>query len=189
MKLTPRLLKRLIKETIRENRMILSEALGRDYDSLMSNLEGQSPETNSIGILSGQYPMAQAGLAPEEEDARAMQLNQRLSEMGFENVPIDGKYGNEEKSNVVHNPSQEEMERLCEEFQQESYVHGEKQSEGTMVYELRKVIYNNEGEAIGSDMYPETQRVTTIIKDEELAGASDNYSAIGGKKFAFPFFK
>ncbi len=92
--------------------MVLTEALGRDYDSLMDNMEGRNPETESVGIMSAQYTMAQSGLPQEEEDARAEKLNRVLSERGMDNLPIDGKYGNDEKSNVIHNPSMEQMEEL-----------------------------------------------------------------------------
>ncbi len=184
MKLTSKLLKKLIIETIKENKMVLTEALGRDYDSLMDNMEGRNPETESVGIMSAQYPMAQSGLPQEEEDARAEKLNRVLSERGMDNLPIDGKYGNDEKSNVIHNPSMEQMEELCRQFEQESYVYGKKMEDGSMEYELRKLNYESDG----SGRYPGTVATTTVLKHEELKDEDDNYSAINGMRFGFPFF-
>tara|TARA_Y100001973_G_C5202382_1_gene338846 strand:- start:2479 stop:3075 length:597 start_codon:yes stop_codon:yes gene_type:complete len=188
MKLTPKLLKRLIRETIRENSMLLSESIGKDYQSLMDSLEFKNNSLRTFGIMSGQNPMAQDTLSAEENEQKVAELNAALDSLfGPEgHVPIGGKYGNPEKSNVIEDPSQEDMEKLCEQFQQESYVWGNVAEEPP--YKLMKVEYDENGKALGSFLYPDSTGVDIILKDDIMSGADDNYSELEGKKFGFPFF-
>ena len=191
MKLTPKLLKRLIKETIRENSMLLNEALGRDYYSLMESLEF-SGDTSAFGIMSAQNPMATANLSEEENERRAQELVMDLDGEQWDYVPIGGKYGGvDEKSNVINNPSHEDMVRLCGKYQQESYVWGSVEDEPR--YRLMEIVYDEEGNAIGSKLYTKWGAKPTdlLIKEDDdpnLKNAEDNYSELDGKKFVFPFF-
>jgi len=190
MKLTSELLKRLIKETIRENSMILTEGLGRDYESLMSSMDFQSGGTSTFGIMSAQNPMAQDTLSPQENARRTSELLSDLSAEGMDFVAIDGKYGIDEKSVVINNPTHEDMWKLCGKYKQQSYVWGS--ASDSPRYRLMEVIYNEEGESVGSKLYTDygAKPADEIIKDDNpnLKDASDNYSELNGRRFVFPFF-
>ncbi len=56
--------------------------------------------------------------------------------------------------------------------------------DGSMEYERRKLNYESDG----SGRYPGTVATTTVLKHEELKDEDDNYSAINGMRFGFPFF-
>ncbi len=184
MKLNRTTLKKLIREVRRKESMILAESLSATYDGLMKQLDGEDVGVNTIGVMSGQYPMAKSNLSPEEEDERAMQLNARLAELGMNSVKIDGNYENiPEKSNVIKNPSMEDMERLCVEFEQQSFVWGQRDG-GVLVYELRVVNH----ESGGSSMYPGSKKTSKVMRHEELEGAATNYSELNGLRFAFELF-
>jgi hypothetical protein len=117
MKLNEAVLKRLIRETIRENSMILSESLGGSYTELLEKLQGRDSSISSIGIMSGQYPMAQDTSSAEVEEQRAQELNQKLNQLGMEYVKILGNYEDiPEKSVVIKNPSMQDMEALSLDF-------------------------------------------------------------------------
>ena len=206
MKLTPSLLKKLIKETIRENSMLLAEAVGRNYEDLMKNLKFEEGSgTQSFAIISGQYPMGLQDV-PEEEPARSERLAQekglaakmqaRLDELGLDHVQIKGRYGNPELSHVINNPDEQMIKDLCEEFQQDAYVLGEKSA--SPMYKMMKMEYepnrSEDGRFIAtgnSILYPNSQATDQIV---ELAdNTSDYYSAIEDsngvlRKFTFPFF-
>ena len=188
MKLTPQLLKRLVRETVRENKMILTESIGQNYDALMNSLEFEDGEVSTFGIMSGQNPMKVASLTPEENEQKAVDLSAELdSRYGPDgHVPIGGMYGNPEKSNVIANPTQREMEELCEKFKQESYVWGDVSDEPP--YRLMVVNYDSNGRAMGSSLYGGSMPTDVILKDDVMQGATDNYSELDGKKFGFPFF-
>ena len=184
MKLNKTILKRLIKETMVENSMILTEALSNSYSGLMSNLDGSDPSITSVGIMSGQYPMAQSNLTPQEEAERAVQLNMKLDELGMNYVKIDGNYANTpEKSVVIENPTMQQMEMLCAEFEQESYVWGAREGD-VLSYELRKVDHT----AGTSSMYPGSKKTTVVMKHKDLKNASTNYSELNGMRFGFELF-
>ena len=190
MKLTSEVLKKLIRETIRENSMILSEGLGREYDSLMESMDFVAGDTQTFGIMSAQNPMAQDSLSPEENARRNSELLEDLSSEGKDFVPIDGKYGVDEKSVVINNPSHEDMWKYCGKYQQQSYVWGS--DSDSPRYRLMEVVYDQNGESVGSRLYTNfgCKPVDVIVKDDNpgLKSASDNYSELGGRKFVFPFF-
>ncbi len=190
MKLTSKLLKKLIRETIRENSMLLTEGLGSDYDSLMSSMEFQGGDTQTFGIMSAQNPMAQDTLTPQENARRTAELLEELSSEGRDFVAIDGKYGVDEKSVVINNPTHEDMWKHCGKYQQQSYVWGS--DSDSPRYRLMEVEYDEAGEAVGSKLYTEygAKPADEIVKDDNpnLQNATDNYSELDGRKFVFPFF-
>ena len=206
MKLTPNLLKKLIKETIRENSMLLTEAIGRNYEDLMENLKFKDGSgTQSFAIISGQYPMGLQDVPTEEparserltqEEGLAAQMQARLDELGLDHVQIKGRYGNPELSHVINNPDEAAIKRLCEEFQQDAYVLGENSAEPK--YKMMKMEYEStpgeDGRYVAtgnSNLYPNSVATNEIVELDE--NTSDYYSAIEDqngvlRKFTFPFF-
>ncbi len=206
MKLTPNLLKKLIKETIRENSMLLTEAAGRNYEDLMKNLKFEDGSgTQSFAIISGQYPMGLQDV-PKDEPARserlgqeqelAAKMNARLNDLQLDHVQIQGKYGNPELSHVIINPDEQRIKDLCEEFQQDAYVLGQVSAEPK--YRMMKMEYEStpgeDGRYVAtgnSNLYPNSVATNEIVELDE--NTSDYYSAIEDqngvlRKFTFPFF-
>jgi len=206
MKLTPNLLKKLIKETIRENSMLLTEAVGRNYEDLMKNLKFEDGSgTQSFAIISGQYPMGLQDVPKDEparserlaqEDGLAAKMQAKLDELNLDHVQIKGRYGNPELSHVINNPDEKMIKDLCEEFQQDAYVLGE--NSASPKYRMMKMEYepnrSEDGRFIAtgnSNLYPNSVATDEIV---ELADStSDYYSAIEDsngtlRKFTFPFF-
>lgn len=190
MKLTRSRLKKLIIESIRENSMILSEMTEESgvYEDLMRKLEGHDGSVDTIGIMSGQNPMAKDDITPEEQQQRAQNLLADLQAMGMSHLAIDGNYGNlPEKSVVIFNPSMGEMEEINRKYEQEAFVYGKKTQgidDQIVIYEMRKIDYQGSG----SFMAPGSKRATRVMKHQELASAPTNYSEIDGKRFGFELY-
>lgn len=190
MKLTRNRLKKLILEVMHGESMILTEAEEESgvYEDLIRKLEGHDGSVNTIGIMSGQNPMAKDDISPEEQEQRAQSLLSDLQAMGMDHLAIDGNYGNlPEKSVVIFNPSMEEMENINRKYEQEAFVYGKKAQgidEQIVIYEMRNINYQGSG----SSMAPGSKRATRVMKHEELAAASTNYSEIDGKRFGFELY-
>ena len=116
MKLTKQLLRKLIKETIKENKMNLVEAkLNMNFNQVMDVLRGNT-NIKSVGIMSGQNPMAQS-TTPQRNTMLATNLNSKLDSLGLDYKTVDGVFsGHPEKSVIIMNPSMRQMQELNAEF-------------------------------------------------------------------------
>ena len=190
MKLTRNRLKKLILEVMHRESMILTEMVEESdvYENLIRKLEGHDGSIDTIGIMSGQNPMAKDDISPQEQQQRAEKLLVDLQAMGIDHLAIDGNYGNlPEKSVVIFNPSMEEMEKINKMYEQEAFVYGKKTQgidDQIVIYEMRKIDYQGSG----SFMAPGSKRATRVMKHEELASAATNYSEIDGKRFGFELY-
>jgi len=75
---------------------------------------------STFGLMSGENPYFQ----PQVEGGHEA-LGQMLQQMGLHHEPTSGKYGQPERSYIVHNPTAEQMQHLGKLFGQESVVHSQ----------------------------------------------------------------
>lgn len=197
MKLTKDALRSLIKEVAAERRgdsMLLSEQLSDEppaedvpqekdsYDEIISILEGHNASVSTIGIMSGQNPMAQEASA-EVNSQLDYKLKQDLMDIGLEFVPIGGMFGSREDSVLILNPSRDQMHDLNRKYRQWGYVWGQELPKFMMMQ------INYEAET-GEMVDPDSVTATSVIKHEDAANATDNYSydLKTGKKFIIPLY-
>ena len=129
MKLTKDTIRQLIKEVIKENQepsMLLTEREKTSkYDRIINALEGKTEGVDSVGLMSGQNPMAQAVSQQQNTQLKA-NLEERIAEMGLEMIRIGGVFAhNPEQSVMILNPSEDQMEVLSREFEQQAFVYGD----------------------------------------------------------------
>ena len=129
MKLTTQRLRSLIKQVIKENKMILAEQIVKmNYSAVLDVLRGNT-DIKTVGIMSGQNPMAQSMKGKKEQEknrALARQLNNRVTEMELEAVEVEGVFeGIDEVSLIIFNPTLKQMRDLNLEFRQWGFVYGE----------------------------------------------------------------
>ena len=197
MKLTKDALRSLINEVAAERRgesMLLSEQLSdeppaenvpqqRDsYDEIIDILEGRNSSVSTIGIMSGQNPMAKEASA-ELNSQLDHSLKQDLMDIGLEFIPIGGMFGSREDSVIILNPSRDQMHDLNRKYRQWGYVWGQ----DLPTFMMMKINYEAEtGEMVDSD----SVTATSVIKHEDAANATDNYSydVKTGKKFIIPLY-
>ena len=188
MKLNKEVLKGLIKEVRGEqnrNSMILTEAMAPsdNYAKLVAILEGRAPNVKTVGIMSGQNPMAQE-TSHENNAMLANKLKSTLTEMGLEHEEVGGVFGGHpEESVIILNPTLKIMEQLNRMFTQWGFVWGENLPTFTMY----QVDYKSEAgivQARGSEITSE------ILKDDEVSHVKDNYTFDNqtGKKFVIPLY-
>lgn len=196
MKLTKEALRSLIQEVAKEkikNSMLLSEQIDeaqsdemsqeRDsYDEIIDILEGRNSSVSTIGIMSGQNPMAKP--APPDVNARLdFELKQNLMDIGLKFIPIGGMFGGPEDSVLILNPTRDQMHDLNRKYQQWGYVWGQELPKFMMMQ------INYEAET-GEMVDPDSVTATSVIKHEDAANATDNYSydLKTGKKFIIPLY-
>ena len=191
-------LKEMIKQVILENRkksvILESPYLEEDrqpkYDQLMGILEGDS-SIKTVGIMSGQNPMATAP-DPRLNVLLDKKLKRRLNKLGLKSMAIGGIFGGlTEKSRVILNVSEDQMDILNREFKQWGFVFGRriaiKPGENFMAFTMYEIDYDNE---MGYRKAPGSKETGFVVKDDELKGVDDDVSfdPTSGKKFGLELY-
>lgn len=177
MKITKDTIKKLIKEVLDEG------SKTSKYEDVIAILEGSDADVQTIGIMSGQNPMAQAS-SPEDNKELKASLEERLNELGLQFIRIGGKFmGIFEQSVLILNPEDEDqMEVLNREYTQWGFVYGEKYpidaERSFMVFTMYEVDYDN---PMGHRKAPGSKQVGKPIRNKDMADTDDNYSYIPGK--------
>lgn len=195
MKLTRDLIKQMVKEVLTENQssMLLNEKEKKPkYDRIIDALEGKTEGIDSVGLMSGQNPMAQAVSQQQNTQLKA-NLEERIAEMGLEMIRIGGVFAHHpEQSAMILNPTEEQMEVLCREFKQQAFVYGEKypidQERDFMIFKIYDIDYDN---PMGYRMAPGSKETATIQKNAALAGQDTDFSVdpTSGKKFGIEVYQ
>ena len=196
MKLTRDTIKQMIKEVLTENQqssMVLSEKSKKPkYERIIDALEGKSEGIDTVGLMSGQNPMAVSVSKDMNAEFKA-QLENRINEMGLEFIRIGGIFAhNPEQSAMILNPTEDQMEVLNREFKQWGFVFGEKypidQERDFMIFKMYEIDYNN---PMGYRMAPGSKDTATIRKQSDLAGQDTDFSVdpTSGKKFGLELYE
>ena len=191
MKLTRDTIKQMIKEVLTENQqssMVLSEKSKKPkYDRIIDALEGKSEGIDTVGLMSGQNPMAVSVSKDMNAELKA-QLENKINEMGLKFIRIGGIFAhNPEQSVMILNPTEDQMEVLNREFKQWGFVFGEKypidQERDFMIFKMYEIDYNN---PMGYRMAPGSKETAIIRKQSDLAGQDTDFSVdpTSGKSLA-----
>lgn len=125
------------------------------------------------GIISPENPMAKK-MSDELNKKRRESLEETLRNMHLEFLRIKGKYGNDEKSYFIINPTNEDLEILANDYGQKAYIYAE------MEWVIRKVK-----KGFGSEEVEEyVPSVTMYMMEREnkhsteyqITGIADNVS-------------
>ena len=196
MKLTKEIIKQMINEVLMESRqssMLLTEREKKPkYDRIIDALEGKTEGIDSIGLMSGQNPMAQA-VSQQQNTQLKGNLEERIAEMGLDMIRIGGVFAHHpEQSAMILNPTEDQMEVLCREFEQQAFVYGEKYpidpERDFMIFKIYDIDYDN---PMGYRMAPGSKETATIQKHAALAGQDTDFSVdpTSGKKFGIEVYE
>jgi hypothetical protein len=125
MKLTKEVLRGMINEVLTENRepsMLLTEREKKSkYDRIIDALKGKTEGIDSVGLMSGQNPMAKA-VSQKRNTYLKGQLEAKIKDMGLEMIRIGGEFSNNpEQSVMILNPTEDQMEVLSRAFRTRSF--------------------------------------------------------------------
>jgi hypothetical protein len=206
MKLTKQILKKLIKETIRENRMTLVEAqVNLNRDQVLDVLRGNT-NIRTVGIMSGQNPMAQA-TTPQQNAELAQALKNHLDSKGMDYKVVKGVFsGHPEESVIIFDPSMEQMHSLNSKFTQWGFVYGKRIGD-YMEFSMQQMYTpqlgsdpemadlerdHYEGGDLGSRIPPDSNyasEIHTDVTNPQGAGRPDNITIIDGEPAVIPLYK
>ena len=141
--------------------------------------------------MSGQNPMATAP-DPRLNVFLDKKLKRRLESLGLKSMAIGGIFGGlKEKSRVILNVSEDQMDQLNREFKQWGFVFGRKMpikpGENFMAFTMYEIDYDND---MGFRKAPGSKETGFVVKDNELQGVEDDVSfdPTSGKKFGLELY-
>ena len=194
-------LKEMIKHVILENRRksVLLESptmVGEDkeskYEKLMRMMKGKDPSVNTIGIMSGQNPMAKP-TTPEYNEYLKDQLEIAVSDMKLSALRVGGLFeGLKEKSLLILNPTMDQMEELNRDFTQWGFVYGDKWNKkdpnSFMVFRLFEVDHKS---PTGQGVAQRGKATGVVLGHQQLQNVKDDISIepTSGKPFGVRFFE
>jgi len=205
MKLTKEVLRALIRETIKENKsnsMLLSEAeVSLSVDELMSQLnvdpdKASKAKLQRIGIMTAENPRGMAS-SPALNAQKMAEFKKELDASGVDYVSMGGKYGGEENSVFILNPSKQDIIKYGKKYKQAAVIFGQRlvrnyRPDQPSAY-FRIDYYQTEPDGNEEPDYDPQEYYLIDSRDMIVADAAaqqrdDYYSEIGGKKFFIPFF-
>ena len=205
MKLTKQLLRRLIRETIREGRMNLVESKQMNFTQIMDILRGNT-DVKTVGIMSGQNPMAQQS-DPQTNAMLAQKLLAKIKQMQLTPIKVKGVFaGHPEESVIILDPTKRQMHDLNAEFGQWGFVwgfrmgnhmhfsmekmHTPELSSDPEMAALEKAHYEagDLGSMVPSDSNYASE-IHTDVTNPQGAGRHDNITIIQGKPVVIPLYK
>ena len=194
-------LKEMIKQVILEGRKnsvllespyLVDEDKESKYEKLMKMMKGKDPKVSTIGIMSGQNPMAKE-TSPEKNVQLKNELEDAVSSMGLSALRVGGLFeGLPEKSLLLLNPSLDQMEELNRTFTQWGFVFGDKWNkkdpDSFMIFKLFEVDYESPIDYGAAQRGKETG---VVLGHQQLQNVADNISIepTSGKKFGVEFFE
>jgi len=195
MKLTLGKLRNLIKEVVKENRMVIAEEkIELTFEQFKAMLEDKTStgKLQRLGIMTAENPRGMS--SSDEENVELMQdFAQVLDEKGMQYVSIGGKYGNPENSYIIMNPTMLDMVEFGKKYGQAVVIYGQKMRRSTntpadpIFFRFDYVQTEPDG-----DDEPPFHPQKYIVKDSQdmivKTDADDLYSELDGTKFKIPFF-
>jgi len=190
-------------------KVLITEAKGTKYNRVLEILKGKDPNVRTIGIMSGQNPMAKKSTDLDNKYLKK-DLESDLKAGGLKFVRIGGKFaGIFEQSVLILNPTQSQLEKLNRKYEQWGFLWGEKftiePGNDTMLYEMFEMEYDDEEKGIersarGFHRAPGSDAVSLVHDHSQMAKAGDDYSFIPkatkgdkeskvGKKFNIPVYE
>lgn len=190
-------------------KVLITEAKTPKYNRVMEILKGKDPKVKTIGIMSGQNPMAKQSSDLDNKYLKK-DLESDLNAEGLKFVRIGGKFaGIFEQSVLILNPTQSQLEKLNRKYGQWGFLWGEKftiePGNDTMLYEMFEMEYDDpekgkERSARGFHRAPGSDAVSLVHDHTQMSQAGDDYSFIPkaskggsqskvGKRFNIPVYE
>ena len=195
MKLTLGKLRNLIKEVVKENRMVITEEkIELTFEQFKAMLDDKSSKggLQRLGIMSAENPRGMP--SSDDENVKLMQdFGQMLDKRNMQYVSIGGKYGNPENSYIIINPTMLDMVEFGKKYGQAAVIYAQKMRRSADVdvdpifFRFDYIQTEPDGDdkpAFHPQEYYVKESQDMIVKTD----ADDLYSELEGTKFKIPFF-
>jgi hypothetical protein len=140
-----------------------------------SAMIGINPDVYSIGIITSDNPMS-IHLSQKDNLKRREKFKQYLKDGRFEYIQLSyGMYGNKEKPFLIFNVTIEDLIKSGVLFEQESFIYGEKKTEGMVFY-----YYSQTGDG-NFNLKDKSEKITSTSE------ADDFFTRQKDWKFNIPF--
>lgn len=106
---------------LKSEKTICDEAKSWQVKKLKDSVYGKDSLVKTWGIMSAENPMGKRNTANVNRDLRG-QLIRAIKNLGLDSIPVKGKYGSDENSRFIINPTLKEMMDLSRRFNQESFI-------------------------------------------------------------------
>ena len=195
MKLTLGKLRNLIKEVVKENRMVITEEqIELTFDQFKEKLEDKqrTGKLQRLGIMTAENPRGMP--SSDQENVELMQdFAKVLDQKGMQYLPIGGKYGNPENSYIIMNPTMLDMVEFGKKYGQAVVIYGQKMRRSTSTPAdpifFRFDYVQTEPDGDDEPPFPPEKYIVKDSQDMIVKTDDDDlYSELDGTKFKIPFF-
>lgn len=195
MKLTAQRLRSLIKQVVKENRMVLTEEqIGMSFEEFKNILEDPSRKggVQRLGIMTAENPRGME--TDKEQNVGLMQdFSKFLDSKGLQYVAIGGKYGNPENSYILINPTMLDMVEFGKQYGQASVIFAQKMrritSDDSPAIHFRFDYIQTEPDGLDKPKFDPQEYYVVESQDMIMKTDEDDfYSKLGNTKFTIPFF-
>jgi len=207
MKLTLGKLRDLVKQVVKENRMVIAEEeIGMTFEEFRQILSGDvklKPGTKPsgamhkggvqrLGIMTAENPRGVG--ADDQMNVELMKdFGKVLDEKGLQYVSIGGKYGNPENSYIIINPTMLDMVEFGKRYGQAVVIFAQKMrrytDEPSQNIHFRFDYVQTEPDGLDEPQFgPQEYYVKRSQDMIAITDDDDNYSILDGTKFSIPFF-
>jgi Protein of unknown function (DUF3293) len=139
-------------------------------------MKGDVESVDSVGIITAENPMGEN--KPKDYNAYVQsELKNILIENNYGFHEVMGKYGNIENSLIIPNIGRNFMIHLCEMFNQESIIWGEKIEEEKM----RFYYIEQDGTVV--------ETIDEVFVGSDAQSRKDFFTWVQNRKFYIPFFQ
>jgi len=195
MKLTAQRLRSLIKQVVKENKMVLvEEQIGMSFEKLKNILSDTTSKggVQRLGIMTAENPR---GMETDQQmNVDLMKgFSNFLNKKGMQYVAIGGKYGNPENSYIIINPTMLDMVEFGKQYGQASVIFAQKMrritSDNSPAIHFRFDYIQTEPDGLDKPKFDPQEYYVVESQDMILqTDADDFYSKLGNSKFTIPFF-
>ena len=195
MKLTAQRLRSLIKQVVKENKMVLvEEQIGMSFEKLKNILSDTTSKggVQRLGIMTAENPR---GMETDQQmNVDLMKgFSNFLNKKGMQYVAIGGKYGNPENSYIIINPTMLDMVEFGKQYGQASVIFAQKMrritSDNSPAIHFRFDYIQTEPDGLDKPKFDPQEYYVVESQDMIMqTDADDFYSKLGNTKFTIPFF-
>ena len=198
MKLTLGKLRNLVKQVVKENKMVIvEEEIGMTFQQFEQILSDQDPKSQKggiqrLGVMTAENPRGEA--SDEKRNIDLMKnFAKVLDQKGMQYVSIGGKYGNPENSYIIINPTMLDMVQFGKMYGQAVVIYAQKMrrytDDASPSAHFRFDYVQTEPDGLDKPAFDPQEYYVERSQDMIVqTGEKDNYSVLDGTKFTIPFF-
>jgi len=146
------------------------------FSRIAQTMKGLVESIDTVGIMTAENPMGEK-MSAEYNEYMQSELKGILRDNNYGFHEVKGKYGNVENSLIIPNIGKNFMISLCEKFNQESIIWGEKVEGDKMRFH-----YIEQGGSV-------VESIDEVFVGQDAQNREDFFTWVQTRKFYIPFFQ